>query len=508
LSTASPYAILHESPDLLPLPRGETPAVARQKAVTAVNRGILALRERQIAPGRFSLWPMERYAYPYLTVYGLDFLLSAREAGFEVPEELFENTRREVAALLQSLPENQTAAFTVSYAAWVYIRSGQRFTGLPQLVKHMDATLKGWRQSVCGALIAGSYKMLKQNAEAEALIKEVRMMPLKPDKDAWRYANWFMDRLWDNGMQLNILSRNFPERLDSAQARNLLVSVVNDVMGGSQTTASATQATRGLVGYALGNMAGRPELRLVARDARQRDLPVEAAGGSVKRLDAGAEAAEFVFSGGADLYWQISSNGFDREAPVAGAKKINLQATYIPAGDKELAELAQGDEIYVLLTASATENIDNVAITSLLPGGFEMVISKGGAIVGGGTGGRLAADDGYDEDEEEEEDDYADGGEDWNSVETRAYPNKAYRDDVYAMLNEAGLKGLPMNLVHVERREDRMVVFTSLDSGSRVFIYRIKAINKGSYTLPTVYAEAMYDPDARANTNPGRLEVQ
>jgi uncharacterized protein YfaS (alpha-2-macroglobulin family) len=507
LSRAFPYAVLHESPDLLPLPRGETPAMARQKAVAAVNRGILTLRERQIAPGRFSLWPMERYAYPFLTVYGFDFLLSASEAGFEVPNDLLESTRREVSAILQNLPDNRDSAQTVCYAAWVYIRSGQRFTGLPQLVKHLDTAVKGWRQSTCGAFIAAGYKMLKQNAAAEALIKEVRMVPAKPDKDAWRYDGWFFSRLWDNGLQLNIIARHFPELLNSAQTRNLLVTVVNDVMAGGYTTVSSTQAIRGLIGYALSNMAGRPGLKLSARDAQHQVLPVEAVGGSVKRLETGAEAAEFMFGGGSDLYWQISANGFDKAPPTAGAKKINIQASYIPAGGKSLDDLAQGDEVYVLLTASATEDMDNVAITSLLPGGFEMVISKGGAVVGGGAGSRsdADADDEYYEDEYEDgedEDDY------WSAGETRAYPNEAHRRDVYDMLNEAGLQGTAMNLVHVERREDRMVAFTSLDERSRVFIYRIKAINKGSYTLPTVYAEAMYDPDARANTNPGKLEVK
>ncbi|MDR2825583.1 MAG: hypothetical protein LBV76_02170, partial [Deltaproteobacteria bacterium] len=503
LSRAFPYAILHEAPELLPLPRGETPAIARQKAVAAVNKGIMALRERQVAPGRFALWPMERYAYPFLTVYGFDFLLSAREAGFEVPNELFESTRREVAVLLQELPDGRSSAQTICYAVWVYIRSGQRFTGLPQLVKHMDTAVKGWRQTTCGALIAGSYKMLKQNAEADALIKEVRMVPAKPDKDNWEYSNWFFSRLWDNGLQLNVIARNFPELLDSVEVRNLLVTTVNDIVGGSYTTTSSTQAIRGLVGYALSNVANRPELKLVARDTQHKDLPVQATGTAVQRLDSGAEAAEFMFSGGTGLYWQISAQGYDKEPPVAEAKKINIQAEYIPSGEKDLTALAQGDEVYVLLTASATENMDNVAISSLLPGGFEMVISKGGVIVGGGAGSRSSA---AEEDEDFDGEDEVD--ESWDTGETRAYPNEAHRRDVVDMLKEAGLSGVPMNLVHVERREDRMVVFTSLDKKSRLFIYRIKAINKGSYTLPTVYAEAMYDPDARAHTNPGKLEIK
>ena len=53
-----------------------------------------------------------------------------------------------------------------------------------------------------------------------------------------------------------------------------------------------------------------------------------------------------------------------------------------------------------------------------------------------------------------------------------------------------------------------MVVYTSLSKQERVFIFRIKAINKGKFTLPSTYAEALYDPDARANTLAGVIEVK
>ncbi|MDR1126123.1 MAG: alpha-2-macroglobulin family protein [Deltaproteobacteria bacterium] len=502
LSKAFPYAVLHESPELAPIPRGETAAQARRKAVDAVNRGILTLRERQVQPGRFTLWPREYHPYSFLTVYAFDFLLSAREAGFEVPDDLFNNTRNEVAAILQNLPNDRESARIVCYAAWVYTRSGQRFTGLPELVKHLDGNLKDWRKSACGALIAACYKMLQQNDEADKLIAEVRPVPQKADEYTWSYGSWFYSRLWDNGMQLNVYSRYFPAQLGTSRVNNLLVNCVNDVVDNSYTSPGSSQAIRGLVGFALGNMKKQDGLELIARDAQHQNLALEAVGEAVKRLAAGNEAAEFMFSGGKDLYWQISTDGFDKEPPAAKARKLNISARYIPAGGKDLEDLAQGDEVYVLITASAQEAVDNIAITSLIPGGFEMVISKGGQIVGGGASGPAGED--YDDDDEGDDE----GDSDWTSGLTRAYPNEAHRQDVYRMLSEAGLKGTPMSLVHVERREDRMVAYTSLGRYDTVFVYSIKAINKGKYTLPTVFAEALYDPDARANTNPGKIEVK
>lgn len=491
LSSAFPYALLHKSPELLPLPRGENAAQAKEKAIAAVNKGVVTMMERQVRPGRFSMWPQEHYTYSFLSIYGFDFLLSAREAGFNVPDRLFNESLAATEAVAQSLPSSYDSARTVSYAAWLYVRSGKRFTGLPQLVKHMDANLKNWRQTSSAAMLASCYKMMQQNKEADALIKEVKCIPT--DKaPLWGYNSWYYNRLWDNGLQLTVISRYFPELINTTESKRLLVAVINDITNNSYTTPSATQAIRALNSYAEGNMSRKAELSLIALNAETKALPDEATGSLVKRLDMGNEASAFKFSGGEGLYWQITTDGFDVKPQDAKAKKLNITARYLPVSGKPLAELKQGEEVHVLLTASAAQRTDNIAITSLIPGGFEMVISKGGAI----------AEDAI----EEAEDDYDE--EDWSTDAPTAYPNHAQKVTVQNMLHEAKISAQAMDIAHVERREDRMVVFTSLDKQERVFIYRIKAINKGRYTLPQVFAEAMYDQDARANTSAGIIEVK
>lgn len=491
LSTAFPYAILHKTPELLPLSKGQTYDKARQKAVGAINRGIVTLAERQVMPGRFSLWPQERGTYSYLTVYGYDFLLSAREAGFDIPDGLLRNTRAQMETMLATRPYSEEAAKITAYAAWVYTRSGQRFTGLPELVKHLDENVKGWRAQSTAALLAASYKIMLQNKEADALISGVKAIP----SDAYPgYNNWFLSRLWDNSMSLTVMARYFPDRLQDLESKKMLVAVIND-SAGDYSTASATQAVRALTEYALGNMGLKHELKLTALDANNAPLPDEAIGEAVRRLSLGNQASAFNFSGGSGLYWQISTDGFDVTPPAAQAKKVNINVEYITGPDRKAGEFLQGDEVYVLLTANAAEPVDNVAITSLIPGGFEMVISKAGRIVGGG-----ALDEG---------DEYAESQDDYYDDEegTSARPNEALRNETQRLLEEAGVKGVCMDLVHVERREDRMVVYTSLNQNSRMFMYRIKAINKGRFTQPSVFVEALYNRDVRANTAPNILVI-
>jgi uncharacterized protein YfaS (alpha-2-macroglobulin family) len=499
------------------------PEELRLLAEKSIEKGLVALLERQVQPGRFTLWPYEQGGYAFLTPYALDYLLSAGEAGYRVPEELLRAARQETLALLQGSARSQDGLRLMAYAAWVYVRSGQRFTGLPRLIKNLDAGLKDWRKEPAAALLAACYRMMRQDAEAEEIIRTVRA--IDESGKSRRYGGWFYSRLWENSLLLSAISRHFPERLDSLEGRKALVQVINEVSGGGYSTAGAAQAIRAIADYAAANLGGKPELSIRALASDKSVLPLEAAGEMVRRIAAGHEAAFFNFAGAEGLYWQINADGFDRRPEPPQARKLSARARYIPADGKKLEELSQGDEVFVLITAGASEPSDNVAMTSLIPGGFEMVISKGGRLMGGGAEAAperrsapdYAEDDADEDGGDEDEGDYAEESEveeevaGWDAESPAARPNAAYMREAREMLSSSGLEGMSgevMPVVYVERREDRMVIYASLDSRDKVFVYRIKAVNKGLFTLPGLFAEALYDPDARAVSAAGKIEVK
>ena len=505
LSKAFPYALLHAHKDLLPLPAGKTAREAAVEAQAAVDAAVLALRSRKVGAGRYALWPQSDNSYDYLSVYALDFLLAAKQAGFTVPGELLEDAGAAMRGLLEQLPQNLNAARVQAYAAWVYNRSRLLGTSgeakdISGLIKHYDQALPGWRKDVTAALLAGSYTMLRQQKEAETLIKDVEIAG-SDAKSAWRGDNWFINPLWANGLYLTILAEHFPDRLRSSSAQALLIGLVNDIAASRYTTTGAVQAARGIVGYAaaVSAQAGQnaqnagKALSVTARDGAHVPLPPEAArtsGDLVKRVRTDHRAAEFLFSGGKDLYWQISSSGFDRVlAPGPVARKILLGVEYMPVNGKPLSDLAQGDEVNVVVRAKALEEpLDNVAITALLPGGFEMVIAQGGQVVGSKAEAKSSDDE--------------------SENKARAHASGVLMEDARQALAQAGVSASPMLLAHAERREERMILYASLDKQERVFVFRIKAVNKGSFSLPAAFAEALYDPDARARTDVGKVEVK
>ena len=537
LSAAFPYALLHGNAELLPVPKGKTAAQARQEAIVAVERGVQVLQSRQIKPGRFALWPQQGGTYPFLTVYSLDFLLTAKEAGFTVPENLLTNSLQETRTLLYNMPGNRNEARLFAYAAWVYTRAGQsglgeRFRDFSRHIKHLDAAVPDWRKDITAALLAGSYGIMRQTKEAQTLLQDVTIA-VDNTKTPWNGDGWFMTPLWANGLHMNVLASQFPNSLTTAKGRELLIALVNDVGTNRYTTTGAVQAVSGITGYATAAMRAKQQndtkqqdatkaLGITARTSEHAPLPLESTGTLVQRLAADNRAAEFLFTGAEGLFWQITSDGYDRVLPPSGPnKKLDVKVHYLPVNGSTLQEVKQGDEVNVLIVAKALDGpIDNVALTSLLPGGFEMVISRGGQVLGAGTSksDQSASDESADDDtasdannaEDASEENSEDGASSSNGNDSpQAYPNATLMDEVAVLLIDAGQSEFnPMPLVHVERREDRMVLFTSLEEQEMAFIYRIKAVNKGTFSLPATFAEALYDPDARARTEVGTVEVK
>ena len=50
----------------------------------------------------------------------------------------------------------------------------------------------------------------------------------------------------------------------------------------------------------------------------------------------------------------------------------------------------------------------------------------------------------------------------------------------------------------VDIREDRIVLFGTVTQELKTFTYKVRAVNSGKYTVPPLFAEAMYDGTQRA----------
>ncbi len=52
------------------------------------------------------------------------------------------------------------------------------------------------------------------------------------------------------------------------------------------------------------------------------------------------------------------------------------------------------------------------------------------------------------------------------------------------------------------------MLFGPVGSKAQEFVYRVKATNKGTFSVPPVYAECMYDHTVKARALPGTITVE
>ena len=62
---------------------------------------------------------------------------------------------------------------------------------------------------------------------------------------------------------------------------------------------------------------------------------------------------------------------------------------------------------------------------------------------------------------------------------------------------------------HTDLREDRMLSYGDVTNETRYLKYKLKAVNIGTYQIPSVYAESMYDRSIKAlAVGNGQLKVE
>jgi uncharacterized protein YfaS (alpha-2-macroglobulin family) len=79
---------------------------------------------------------------------------------------------------------------------------------------------------------------------------------------------------------------------------------------------------------------------------------------------------------------------------------------------------------------------------------------------------------------------------------------------------DAGVWGCPVcregtqaSMLFADFREDRNVFYVGVTPELSTIVYRIKATNTGTFTVPPAYGEGMYDRDFNARSAPGSITV-
>ena len=432
----------------------QTPSFPLDRAAfgTLLDRTLTLLRSRQDTTGGIRFWPSSAEAAPFPSVYVTHFMTDARALGMTVPDDLLKSALdylRRIAGTTgdQRSGTSLTDVRTRAYAIYVLTRNGvvttNYLSALQQILARDHADT--WRVDIASAYMAAAHALLHKDTLAERFIAGYQLgTSAQPDTD-------FDTRLGHDAQYVYLLARHFPGRLAELDG-DTLHELVTPVFENRFNTLSAAYAILALgeVHRALArqNALAPPDILARSPDG---PIDVEVTGSEFAQavLPVAVDSVDIASETDAGVYFTVSQSGFDAEVPtVPLAQGIEIDRVYLDSQGERVERVGLGDELTVRLRVrSQNGRITNVAITDLLPGGFEIVTES-----------------------------------------------------------VRGQYGAPFDYRDV--REDRLVVYGSFGANVTEIRYRIKATSPGNFTAPAAYAAAMYQRNIRAHTASSRLIVE
>ncbi len=89
-----------------------------------IGTGIMHLIEMQTPEGGLAMWPGETTTWPWGTVYAANFLVEARSAGYDVPDDFYAHTLAYVRHMLDESTDDPGKLEAQAYAAYVLALAG------------------------------------------------------------------------------------------------------------------------------------------------------------------------------------------------------------------------------------------------------------------------------------------------------------------------------------------------------------------------------------------------
>ena len=439
ISMAWPFLILPDAvAEIDPLLTTDTALQER------INGAIARIQAMQLYDGSFTMWPGNSTPYEWGSVYAAHFLLNAKNAGVNFPEEMFTGVLNWMRQYLASMPSYNTTdqerddLTTKAYAVYVLALNGERPLGWIEYLREnqqnlrnsghiflagaqalIDGRADALRELELGRNTGYSGRTLESDTRNTAILLSMWLdvEPQAPEVtelatklvDLGSKGSWYSTQ--DNSAALIALAR------------------YNVEVAGSKTdiTANVTTETsdKALLSYSSTN---KPVSINISELPKNTNILIEAEG-----------------DGQGCYSWSI--NGFPNRQPKAERKNVNIDCTYFDEQGNVLnlnQSILHGKIVQVVLGIKPSMTINNLALNYLLPAGFELENPR--------------LDDGV-------RDSYG-----------------------YGVVNDV--------------RDDRLVLFFDRLSGERSYGFKMRAVTRGTFKVPQVSAYGMYDSSIRYTGSP------
>lgn len=280
-----------------------------------------------------------------------------------------------------------------------------------------------------------------------AAMREMNM-PVQPQWQKLAYdASGFFDELAQRSLAMTILARYFPEEIGGARLKNFLDWLVIELNRNNFGTFSAAQAIRALTSVAREGSWPVIQAKLTCLDNGQASNSLADGAFLMADMTQCGQYGLLMPEGSKPIYWQTATTGYSRGTQQKAENNgIVIERQLLNENGEAVSAARQGETLQVRLTMKAVNPVQDCVITDLLPGGLEMVIPRGGA-------------------------------------------------------------ARPEAIKHLDRQEDRMLIFCDLGPQPLQFTYKTQAVTPGRFLFPAVLAEAMYDGAISGSSASGELII-
>jgi uncharacterized protein YfaS (alpha-2-macroglobulin family) len=425
----------------------------RAEVNTQLEKTFATLRRRQNDQGAFGYWaPETDQKISFNSVYVMDFLSTAKTAGFAPPADMFASGLRYLQKMVTLEPSSLADARIVAYAIYVLTREGVVTTNyILNLRDYLDQHQTDiWQNDVTGVYLAGTLKLLHKDKDADDLIGAYKIA-----NDSSGDYDDFCQPLGANAQYISVLAHAFPARLRGISATEF-EQILQPIGRGEFNTLSAAYAVSALKSYSHAIAQTLPVLSIAEIHKDKREVALTSGAKLLQRTAFSKDAIALRFNSAGKLsgpgaFFQVVEAGFDRHVPKqAVTAGLEVHRELLDKDNKPVTQTKLGEPIHVRLQARSVgnESVTNVAIIDLLPGGFEVV---GSSLQPG--------------------------------VSTIA------------------------GVDYVDVREDRAVFYGTVSDTVLEINYQIKSSNRGEFTVPPIFAESMYERAIKGCGVGGKITV-
>lgn len=402
-----------------------------------VDAGVKRLMSYQLPSGGFAYWPGKGYPNNWGTNYAGHFLVEARKAGYAVPDAMlstwikFQNQKAEAWGALSSEDDNDLVQ---AYRLYTLAGAGSPALGaMNRMREQTDIRREAkWR-------LAAAYAVAGYAAQAASVIQDLQAT-VDTTRNNYDFADTYGSPTRDQAMILETLlelrqqEKAFPVLLDLAKTMGN-----KDRWMSTQTTAYALIA---LSKYA--KTFGAEQQTDVAVSINGSSSAVSGSDfvNQVSLRDSDKKSQiKITNNGGGPVFIRLIRTGIPIEGSEASASRnINFDVTYadLEGNPVDVATLAQGTNFKAEVTVTnpgMRGRYNELALTQLFPSGWEIVNTR---------------------------------------------------------LNDTDVQRQSADYIDI--RDDRVMHYFDLDGNKEVkFSVLLIAAYQGTYYLPSVKVEAMYD---------------